>query len=174
MTMPRHTALANSRPSWIYWSLAFGFGPLIAATLVWPWLADLSTLLVARLIGQPVSSTETLPVRLAVHMAMPTLALFLALRLSGLGRWLAISKLALTFVLLANAVFLANVALMINEYAFGTDFSLRLSLGPAMGAAATALTSLGAAAVVLTTFWYRWVLTSPTRLRKCRMLMVDM
>lgn len=173
ISMSRHVHMNHTRPAWVYWSLAFGFGPIIAAALAWPWLSRLSTLLVAQLIEQPESAVQVVPIRLAVHLALPTLALFLALRWSKLGRWLAISRLVLAPLLLANALLLGRVALLMTEFALGEITHLRLALEPATIATAAVALGLAATAIVLTTVWYRWLSLNPRWVSRCHSLLIE-
>jgi hypothetical protein len=162
------------RPAWVYWSLAFGFGPIVAAAVAWPWLSGLTTFLVAHLIEPPDSRIQVIPIRLAVHMGLPTVALYLVLRLCRLGHWLALSRLALALLLLANATMLSHVALLITEYAQGAISHLRLALEPATSAAAMVLLGLAATTISLTTAWYRWLASSPIRAFRWRSMLIEL
>lgn len=156
------------RPWWVYWCLALSFGPVIASALARPWLSGLTTTLVAYLVEQPESGVQIVHIRLAVHMGLPTLAMYAVLRLSGLGRWLALSRMALTLLLLVTATLLTHVGLLMTEFALGTVLSLRLALQNANGAVAAACLGLATVVIALTTAWYRWLSLSSSRAGKCR------
>jgi len=148
--------LAAHRPSWIYWPVALTFGPLLAGTTKgYGWLNDLSALLVRHFVVRPQSWADTLAISIAVHLVLPTFVLYGLLSMTRLGSWLAISKLVLLTVLVADAMLLIHTGARISDAFIAPEVGARMKLGEGFHIAGLVAFSAAAALLIGSTLWHR-------------------
>lgn len=140
------------RPLWMLAALAFGIGPLLVGLLLDSQLAAANTWLAN---AWDLDRAQIHSMRLVLRVLLPTCLVLGLLRFTALGRWIVITPVMLTLLLVADAFLLLHLLNQILRLVLVRDGFLVELLG-AVGSG-IALTALCTALLLLAmaTAWYR-------------------
>jgi hypothetical protein len=95
--------------------------------------------------------------RMATHLVLPTLAVFLVLRLTRLGSWLAPNRLALGALLMADALILGYWVHGVALAAIGRHPYPSFSQSEVLNAVLIGSVSVGLVVLLASTLWHRCI-----------------
>ncbi len=146
-------APARAPSTWMLAVLAFSLAPPLCGLLFSSQLAQANTWLVAALGVDARGDIHLL--RLLLRVALPTLLMLAVLRLSPLGRWIVMTRLALGLFMIESALYLLHVLDQVSLFVLdGGRVLPGLLKGPAEPVAFTCLI-LAIALLVWATAWHR-------------------
>ena len=160
----------SSRPSWMLLAMAYPVGVLLNfLTGGWDNLSDALLMLLGWLDSQTMLQRHVVGVM--SHQVVPALLVFMVLKTTRLGAWLAPNRLALGCLLVASAVLVVMALRSLVLASMGEPPFVSGALAAVATPLVVASLSAGLVALLASTIWHRMVSDKSLAVDRCRALL---